>query len=346
MSRKEWIEMVMTSPIMEEFRINLFSRLIVAPVVYNLFLFKGLYKAKKKCNLNFDSTLFMSTMQHLHGLALYFFIKLYKPHNAPKLILFLRLSLNRADLNRKTSTYVWYKIIFYLFNKIDKNYRIRYVTDSILLKEEFEINFNIQVDILPIPHINTNKEKDFNSNKIIFTSLGSARKTKGFGIIVEAIKKLKNNPIFQNIYFSLQCNHSEEDKIIKNMVVFLKSLSLNNVEIIEKSLNENEYQELLERSDVVLIPYDQVIYHSNTSGIFTEAVGAGKPVIVTENTWMSYYLDKASGIKIEYNGESLSKAIIQITNDYINYKKNASIKKNEWIKYHNPNNFYEILTTV
>ena len=28
MSRKEWIDMVMTSPIMEEFRISLFSRLI------------------------------------------------------------------------------------------------------------------------------------------------------------------------------------------------------------------------------------------------------------------------------------------------------------------------------
>ena len=130
------------------------------------------------------------------------------------------------------------------------------------------------------------------------------------------------------------------------MVTLLKSFSLNNLELIEKTLNENDYQELLNCSDVVLIPYDQAIYHSNTSGIFTEAVGAGKPVIVTKNTWMSYYLDKASGIEIEYNSESLSRAIIKIANDYVNYKKYANIQKNEWIKYHNPNNFFSILTSV
>jgi hypothetical protein len=325
---------------------NLFSRFFIAPIIYNLFLFRGLFKAKKELNFNSDTTLFMSTMQHLHGFALYFFIKLYNPSYAPKLILFLRLSLNRIDLNRKTSTFIWYKILFFLFDKIDKKYSIKYVTDSILLKDEFEKYFNIHVEILPIPHINISEEKEINYKKIIFTSMGSARKSKGFGIIVEAITKLKNNPIFHNLYFILQCNHSEEDTNIKNMVTLLKSFSLNNLDLIEKNLNENDYQKLLNCSDVVLIPYDKAIYHSNTSGIFTEAVGAGKPVIVTKNTWMSYYLDKASGIEIEYNSESLSKAIIKIANDYIDYKIYANFQKNEWIKYHNPNNFFSILTSI
>ena len=61
--------------------------------------------------------------------------------------------------------------------------------------EQFEKYFNIHVEILPIPHINISEEKEINYKKIIFTSMGSARKSKGFGIIVEAITKLKNNPI-------------------------------------------------------------------------------------------------------------------------------------------------------
>jgi hypothetical protein len=325
---------------------NLFSRLFIAPLVYNLFLFRGLLKAKKQIKFNSDWTLFMSTMQHLHGFAIYLFIKLQKKTEIPKLVLFLRLSLNRPDLNRKTPTFFWYKLLFILFNSISKSYKITYVTDSILLKSEFEKNFNIIVQVIPIPHLNSINQHINNSNKIIFSSLGSARKTKGFKIIVESISRLKNNNLFLDNNFILQCNHSETDTYIKGLVTLLKSYALKNVELIEHDLNEKDYQDLLHKSDVILIPYDQAIYHSNTSGIFTESVGAGKPVIVTNNTWMSSYINNCSGIVIEYDSESLSKAILKMCLEYKNYRQIANFKKDEWNAFHNPMNFFKSLMSL
>jgi hypothetical protein len=43
---------------------------------------------------------------------------------------------------------------------------------------------------------------------------------------------------------------------------------------------------------MILLPYDPIAYQERTSGIFTEAIIAGKIPLVTPNTWMAYELSK------------------------------------------------------
>jgi glycosyltransferase involved in cell wall biosynthesis len=59
------------------------------------------------------------------------------------------------------------------------------------------------------------------------------------------------------------------------------------IHLLHHDLGRREYRDLLGSSDVVLLPYHLDHYTRRTSGVFCEALVAGKPVISTEGSWMS-----------------------------------------------------------
>lgn len=69
-----------------------------------------------------------------------------------------------------------------------------------------------------------------------------------------------------------------------------------------EALSPDRYYELLCRSDVVLIPYDRACYSRRSSGIFTEALAAGKPVVIPAGTSMANCLPEGAGVV--YDGEA------------------------------------------
>jgi hypothetical protein len=75
------------------------------------------------------------------------------------------------------------------------------------------------------------------------------------------------------------------------------------VELIKRPLSSYDYRRLLQDSDIVVIPYDRDNYYARSSGIFAEALVAGKPVLVPAGTWMASELSAAIG---EYH-QSLSR---------------------------------------
>ena len=65
------------------------------------------------------------------------------------------------------------------------------------------------------------------------------------------------------------------------------------VDLIKQPLASDEYRKLLLDADVVVIPYDRDNYYARSSGVFAEALVAGKPVIVPAGTWMASQLSSA-----------------------------------------------------
>jgi hypothetical protein len=59
------------------------------------------------------------------------------------------------------------------------------------------------------------------------------------------------------------------------------------VTLIPDVLTRPQYVGWLKASDIILLPYDPTAYAERTSGIFCEAVSAGKLAAVTDGTWMS-----------------------------------------------------------
>ncbi len=326
-----------------------FGKMFKSVVIYNFHLFKGLKKISKNNQLK-NKLLFFGTIQHIHLFGLILWLIFTKKKNCPKtIILTLRLSIYRYDLNRWSLSYVWYVFAFKLINLVKLKCNIYFITDSNKLVDEYKKLTNLNISLLPIPH--TFKHTDFvnfeftkNTYSIVFTSLGSARKNKGFDILIDAIILLSKKSNFENYQFILQSNCSSNDTFIKSKIDLIKVYSFNNVTLIDRELKENEYYSLLNISDVVLIPYDMGIYYANTSGIFTEAVSFGKPVIVTKNTWMSDNLSIGSGYAFE-NRDAFD-LVLKIETSFKNYismlnESKASSKK--WNMYHNSDNFIKLL---
>ena len=100
------------------------------------------------------------------------------------------------------------------------------------------------------------------------------------------------------------------------------------------------------QSDVVLLPYSKDVYHSRTSGPFTEALAAAKPVIVTDGTWMSDQLRSyGSGLTVnDRDSESLMKAMIRTMDQYESFHAKAQHERSRWLSFHNPERFIDMLT--
>ncbi len=326
-----------------------FGKMFKSILIYNFHLFRGLKKISKNNDLK-DKLLFFGTIQHIHLFGLISWLLFTKKKDCPQtIILTLRLSIYRYDLNRWSLTYVWYFLAFKLINLVKLKCNIYFITDSSKLIDEYKKLTNLNISLLPIPH--TFKHTDFvnfeftkNNNSIIFTSLGSARKNKGFDILIDSILLLSKKSNFENYQFILQSNCSSGETIVQSKIDLINSYTFSNVTLINRELKENEYYSLLNISDVILIPYDMGIYHANTSGIFTEALSFGKPVIVTKNTWMSDNLSFGSGYTFE-NRDALDLAL-KIETSFNNYNKmlnESQTSAKKWNMYHNSDNFIKML---
>ena len=51
-------------------------------------------------------------------------------------------------------------------------------------------------------------------------------------------------------------------------------------------MDDDGYLQLLKDADVLLLPYHVDKYHDRTSGVFCEALTAGKPAITTEGSFL------------------------------------------------------------
>ena len=328
---------------------NFIGRFVIAVFRYNFHLFKGLKKISKKENLQ-NKLLFFGTIQHIHLFGLIAWIALSKKNNLPKsIILTLRLSIYRYDINRWAASYFWYVIAFRLIGLIKNKCDIFFITDSNKLQEEFAKITKIKIDLLPIPHTINNLEKIsldsiIGNETLTFTSLGSARKPKGFGVLVDAIIELSNDVNFSKFHFLLQSNCAINDDYIQDKIHEIKKKNFENVELLEKELSEEEYYLLIQKSNVIVIPYDQAIYYANTSGILTEAISYAKPIIVTNRTWMSDNMPDGIGITFENkNSNDLAKKIILIAEQYSDFKSNVIQKSTAWNEYHCASNFLRVL---
>jgi glycosyltransferase involved in cell wall biosynthesis len=119
-----------------------------------------------------------------------------------------------------------------------------------------------------------------------FVYLGEAREEKGIHLIYEALRR--RLPELEGIRFTIQCARPE---LLGGLLEEWRR-ELPDVDFIDRNLTEDEYLSLLASADAVLVPYQPDIYDVRTSHVFLEAVGAGKPVMITAGTWMDLELGR------------------------------------------------------
>lgn len=198
----------------------------------------------------------------------------------------------------------------------------------------------LEIAVYPIPH--TDKfaapRSGVNDDELHYVSLGNARGEKGLSEIFDAIELSASQPWADRLRFTIQCNDPSED--VRNRIARFKEEPDKRVTLIEQALETKAYYELLGKADVVLVPYHADIYASRTSGVFLEAMTAGKIVICTRDTWMSDQLAlHGGGFAIDdRSASSLAIAISDVLSSYDTLHAKAQVARIHWKTIHTPEN--------
>lgn len=219
-----------------------------------------------------------------------------------------------------------YKKVLIDFNndfikKNQKNFNIYF--DSFKAKKLYKKFFKFDTHINPIPmYLDYQKIKNNNLQKTITISyFGYQSYFHGFHIFYTLYKSLKNNP---NLKFIVRANKLIHDDKLKNKITEIQND--NNVLFYENYINDELYNDVFNKSDIVVIPYLRICYPVQTSGIFIESVFENKYVIAADNTWMDYFIKKFNN-GVSFDSTNLESIIMAFHELLDKIKKNKKNKK-------------------
>lgn len=151
------------------------------------------------------------------------------------------------------------------------------LTDSELVQKDFSENLGIDLHLVPIPHTEILPKK-VPGGTIQCWWPGDPRESKG----LKEIQCLLSTTDPAAFRFTLLFSEKMEKKGVETTPF----------RTVSDALSREKYAQALSESSVILLPYDPLIYNARTSGIFVEAITAGKVPLVKEGSWLAHELKK------------------------------------------------------
>lgn len=151
----------------------------------------------------------------------------------------------------------------------------------------------IHGDSYPYPYLDNKLTQDVESkseniNTIIYIP-GFFFKGKNYEKMIMAYQLLgKEYVISFNIYLKFRC-----DKSWLNNLEWISDWVLERIILISGTPDSDQYNNLILNSDLIMLAYDYSTYSyadGGSSGVVRDALFFGKPAIVTEESWMHYFL--------------------------------------------------------
>jgi glycosyltransferase involved in cell wall biosynthesis len=337
--RRSHYDFITTTPVVRD---------LINPTVQNYLFFQDLRTSLKE-RVQRDWIVFTPAMNHNHVWGWAAWAESLSPQQCPTLVLFVRNSYCMTpDENHydKRAYFAWVGFKW-LERLVKSGRRVRVVTDSERLAAEFSKLTRLPMPIMPTPHTDRiGSPREMNGAIPRFVWLGGIRKDKGFHVLARAIRSLEPDLRASRLEMVIQSNLDDpNDRETGAIRDSLKSASLPGVTFIEKALTSEEYTNLLTGASAVLLPRLLQLYRSQTSGPFVEALAAGKPVVVTNNSWMSDQLKQhgAGTTFKDQDSDSLAEAIRMLTSNYDDLRQRAERSAKEWTSFHNPDRLYEMI---
>ncbi|MGH6818366.1 MAG: glycosyltransferase [Methylovirgula sp.] len=170
-------------------------------------------------------------------------------------------------------------------------------------RREFKINTTILPIALPVFWLPQTKTK-----KVRLGFFGYSKSEKGFHLLPEAIEicRAKQLPV----RFIVQIQHSNWEK--ETIATEKQLRRMPDVELIDGTMSNAEYAEKTNAVDITLLPYDPERFGPRGSGIFTEAVAAGRPIIAAQGIYAATSIERGEAegeIFAPYDAAALAAAI-------------------------------------
>lgn len=299
--------------------------------------------------------LFLENARHFSLLALSRWLHKFQPARAPAFAVMLWFSYFDKRRGRWGETAALVRLAFRMLERASHKYRIRLVADSEQLADEYRSLTRLPVGVLPLPYSSdllpqsTGAPRLPSARAINVLLPGRPSLSRGIAILAAAIKRLVDLGQFSGLAFTFQDYQTPvREAELDRAIAMLQQLDLAGLHIVQKALDENEYYQMMSDADLVVLPYFQEVYGAMSSGPFVEALALGKPVVVTEGTWMSDQLQRfGAGLTVrDQDADDLARVICVARDGYQHLTEQASARRESWIAYHNPHSFVNELLWV
>jgi glycosyltransferase involved in cell wall biosynthesis len=217
-----------------------------------------------------------------------------------------------------------------------------FTTENKLMAEAFDTEFGIESRILPVPLRAHESQRRKDDEKVRIGFFGYSKSDKGFHLLPEVATICRNKGI--DVEFQIQVQHSNWEQATIQAEQALRRMP--NVHLIEGSLGSKDYLTEMSKVDVVLLPYDPKLFGMRGSGIFTESVAAGRPIIASERTFAAESLKKGEAqgeIFAPHNAQACADAIERLLPRLAACRERAMESAETFTRRHNGEAYVDVL---
>ena len=110
------------------------------------------------------------------------------------------------------------------------------------------------------------------------------------------------------------------------------------VKVVTGELDDRQFQQLFEQSDIVVLPYTPEAFSKRTSGLLIDALYHGLPCVVVKGTWLGNIVDKyGCGVSTaDSSAVGLAHAVREVARNYHTFRESARraavsyFERNSW----------------
>jgi glycosyltransferase involved in cell wall biosynthesis len=225
--------------------------------------------------------------------------------------------------------------------------KIRFYTDTETLIQKHDRLSPIRFSQIPIPFrqekLAPTLTRDPDS-PIHLLYLGDARPEKGYHHLPAVVAELWADYLQPGkVKFTIQSNYTPDGSESSTLAakLLLAEYPESKVKLLEDALDPDRYYQLLASADIVVLPYDPENYQ-RTSGVLTEALAAGKLVVVPAGSWLAEQVDE-SRASIYRHPSEIAAAILRLTENLDAYTEAAQNFAPAWRDRNSPDTLIKTL---
>ncbi len=223
-------------------------------------------------------------------------------------------------------------------------HKLFFTTENAAIAKIYRERYGLETKILPVPFAVVRPPRRAEKT-IRLGFFGYSKSAKGFHLLPEAAALCRDAGL--DVEFQIQIQHSQWEKATIEAERKLRTMP--NVCLIEGVLSSDDYIMETNKADVVLLPYDPVLFGMRGSGIFTESIAAGRPIIASDGTFAaeSIRMGEAQGeIFAPYGARELVSAIARILPQIPQIKARAEMQAEAFARKHSGDAYVDVLLTL
>lgn len=231
------------------------------------------------------------------------------------------------------------KMLFRLIRR--QEFPLQFYSDTPELCEGLTQRFGMTVKQLPILFESLRVTLD-HQTPVKVSYLGDAREEKGFQhlpkIISQVLSRASDVQFLIQLHLSKANESHAELRRAAEEIRKLAARTPDRVVILPGALGPQEYRDLVEKSDVVLLPYDKTAYRWRSSGILVQGAAAGKVVIVPRGTSMETMVGRDPAVTFS-SADEIPEKLIAICQNWALFHNKALVAAKSWQEQHSPESF-------